>query len=208
LKKKNIPLAIALIIFFSLLYLPLNAEALENKSIAILPFEINAPNDLPHIRTGIESMLYSRLYWKDKVNVIDSKTVSHQIKKQKTKIKNPLAEQLAEYLNSDYVMTGYITCFSDAFSIDIRVYDRQQQQWTTFSEQSTSMDMLIHKINIISAKINKTLFDRESVIYDKLIKKEKKKAEQWKLQNPMEMMPIVPEEDKEKKKSSFWRFWE
>ena len=70
------------------------------------------------------------------------------------------------------------------------------------------MDMLIHKINVISAKINKTLFDRESVIYDKLIKKEKKKAEQWKLQNPMEMMPIVPEEDKEKKKSSFWRFWE
>jgi hypothetical protein len=206
LKKKAI--LIGSIIFFSFLYLPLNAEALENKSIAILPFEINAPNDLPHIRTGIESMLYSRLYWKDKVSVIDSKAVSHQIKKQKPKSKNPLVEQLAEYLNSDYIITGYITYFSDAFSIDIRVYDRQKQQWTTFSGQSASMDMLIHKINVISAKINKTLFNRESVVYDKLIKKEKEKAEQWKLQNPRKMMPIVPEEDKQKKESSFWRFWE
>jgi TolB-like protein len=217
LKKENILLPINSLsfslIFFVLLYLPLNAAAIEHKTIAILPFEINAPDDLPHIRQGIESMLYSRLYWKNKIAVIDTKTVSHkiknrQIKKQKAKGKNPLAEQVAEYLNCDYIMTGYITHFSNAFSIDIRVYDRQNKQWTTFFEQAISTDLLINKINIISAKINKSLFNREGIVYGKLIKKEKQRAEQWKLQNPMEMMPVVPDKDKEKKKSSFWKFWE
>ena len=70
------------------------------------------------------------------------------------------------------------------------------------------MNMIIRKINIISAKINKTLFKREGKVYGKLVKKEKEKAEQWKLQDPMKMMPVVPEEEKNKKKSPFWKFWD
>ena len=207
-KKGTILLLISLFIFFSFLYFPLNAFAKDYKSLAILPFELNAPDDISHIRSGIESMLYSRLYWKDKVKVIDSGSITHQIKIQNSKFTNPSPEQLAELLNLDYILTGYITHFSNAFSIDIRVYDRQKRQWKVFSEQSNSINMLIRKINVISAKINKKLFNREGKVYGKLVKKEKERAEQWKLQNPMERIPSSTEEDKTKKKSPFWKFWD
>ena len=186
---------------------PLTAQAKEIKSIAVLPFEMIAPEDLSYIRDGIVQMLHTRLVWKDKVTVADQKTVETLLTGIKDKDTTRRAEALAKSTGSDYVLTGSITRFADAFSIDARIYDIQKKQWMAFSEQSTAINDLIPKMSAVSAKINKKIFNRETVIYTDLVRDEQEKFEQLKRQNPERMMPKIPEGEREKK-SSFWRFWE
>lgn len=186
---------------------PLPAQAKEIKSIAVLPFEMIAPEDLSYIRDGIVQMLHTRLVWKDKVTVTDQKTVETLLQGIKDKDSTRRIEALAKSTGSDYVLTGSITRFADAFSIDARVYDIQKKQWMAFSEQSTEINDLIPKMSAVSAKINKKIFDRETIIYTDLVRDEQEKFEQLKRQNPERMMPKIPEGEREKK-SSLWRFWE
>lgn len=208
-KKKlspNLP-GLPIILILLCLCFPLTAHAKEIKTIAVLPFEIIAPDDLSYIRDGIVRMLHSRLVWKDNVAVIEQKEIDTRLNTIKDKNPQRMIEALAKSLGSDYVLTGSITHYANAFSIDTRVYDIQKKQWMAFSEQSAAINDLIPKMSVISAKINKKIFDRETVIYSDLIKKEQEKAEQWQRQNPERMMPEVPAGEREKK-SSFWRFWE
>ena len=208
-KKKlfpNLPGLPIILILFCLCF-SLTAHAKEIKTIAVLPFEIIAPDDLSYVRDGIVQMLHTRLAWKDNVAVVDQKTIDTQLNKTKDKDSTRGIEALAKSLGSDYVLTGSITHFANAFSIDTRVYDVQKKQWLAFSEQSTAINDLIPKMSAVSAKINKKIFDRETVIYNDLVRDEQEKIEQLKRQNPEKMMPQIPEGEREKK-SSFWRFWE
>ena len=152
-------------------------------------------------------MLHSRLVWKDKVSVIEQKETETRFNQIKDPNTTRRIEALAKSLDSDYVVTGSITHYADAFSIDTRIYDIHNKQWMDFSEQSTAINDLIPKMSAVSAKINKKVFDRETVIYTDLVRQEQEKAEQWKRQNPERLMPDIPAGEREKK-SSFWRFWE
>jgi TolB-like protein len=182
-------------------------QAKEIKTVAVLPFEIIAPEDLSYVQDGIVQMLHSRLVWKDKVSVIEQKKTETRFNQIKDQNSARRIETLAKYLESDYIVTGSITHYADAFSIDTRIYDIQNKQWMDFSEQSTAINDLIPKMSAISAKINKKVFDRETVIYTDLVRQEQEKAEQWTRQNPERLMPDIPAGEREKK-SSFWRFWE
>lgn len=208
-KKKSFLNSAALYILLILSFScsPLTAQAKEIKSIAVLPFEMIAPEDLSYIRDGIVQMLHTRLVWKDKVTVADQKTVETLLQGIKDKDSTRRIEALAKSTGSDYVLTGSITRFADAFSIDARVYDIQKKQWMAFSEQSTEINDLIPKMSAVSAKINKKIFDRETIIYTDLVRDEQEKFEQLKRQNPERMMPKIPEGERGKK-SSLWRFWE
>jgi TolB-like protein len=183
------------------------AQAKEIKTVAVLPFEIIAPEDLSYVQDGIVQMLHSRLVWKDKVSVIEQKKTETQFNQIQNQNSDRRIESLAKSLGSDYIITGSITHFANAFSIDTRIYDIQNKQWMAFSEQSTAINDLIPKMSAISAKINKKVFDRETVIYTDLVRQEQEKAEQWKRQNPERLMPEMPAGEREKK-SSLWRFWE
>jgi len=210
LKKNSSPKSTCLFyIFLGLLCLSFSvvAQAKEIKTVAVLPFEIIAPEDLSYVQDGIVQMLHSRLVWKDKVSVIEQKKTETQFNQIKDQNSDRRIETLAKSLGSDYIITGSITHFADAFSIDTRIYDIRNKQWMAFSEQSTAINDLIPKMSAISAKINKKVFDRETVIYNDLVRQEQEKAEQWKRQNPERLMPEMPAGEREKK-SSLWRFWE
>lgn len=209
-KKKSYPTSTRLFyILLGLLCLSFSTitQAKEIKTVAVLPFEIISPEDLSYIRDGIVQMLHSRLVWKDKVSVIEQKRTETQFNQIKDQNSDRRIKILAKSLSSDYIITGSITHFADAFSIDTRIYDIQNKQWMAFSEQSKAINDLIPKMSAISAKINKKVFDRETLIYTDLVRQEQEKAEQWKRQNPERMMPDIPVGEREKK-SSFWRFWE
>ncbi len=209
-KKKSSPKSTRLFyIFLGLLCLSFSTVSLakEIKTVAVLPFEIIAPEDLSYVQDGIVQMLHSRLVWKDKVSVIEQKKTDTQFNQIKDQNSDRKIEALAKSLGSDYIVTGSITHFANAFSIDTRIYDIRNKQWMAFSEQSTAINDLIPKMSAISAKINKKVFDRETVIYNDLVRQEQEKAEQWKRQNPERLMPEMPAGEREKK-SSLWRFWE
>ena len=49
---------------------PLSAFA-KPLQVAIVPFKVNAEKDLSFLKDGIVDMLSSRLFWEDKVNIIN-----------------------------------------------------------------------------------------------------------------------------------------
>ncbi len=207
-KKKFIPYTLSsmALVFVLILLTPVNSFPNEIKTIAVMPFETIASNDIAYIQSGVLRMLQSRMAWKDHVNVIPQKTVVNLLKAVQSESKNQQIHQISKLTGSDYVLTGSITRFSDAFSIDTHIYDIKNKRFMTFFEQSKLLSDLIPKVNFIAARINKKVFDRKTVVYDQLVNKEKEKYEQLKRQNPEKMMPKLKTDPGEK--SSPWKFWE
>jgi len=195
------------IVFILILCSSFNAFAKTSQKIAILPFEMISPEKITYIQSGILKMLHSRLVWKNHVAVVEKKLVKAGLNAIKSKDHNLLIKKIAKLTNSDYILTGSITQFSNAFSIDAKVYDIKNKKYLTFFEQSKKIDDVIPKLNVIAAKINKKIFGRKTVVYEQLAKEQKEKAEQWKRQNPEKMMPMIPKGEQEEK-SSPWKFWE
>ncbi len=210
------PLFYKFIIFIELLFIsclsfPINGFADNStnheQSIAIIPFEIISQEDITYIQSGILQMLYSRLAWKDHVNLIKNDIILKHLGAVQSKNSNILIKEIAYLTNSDYVLTGSITNFSNAFSVDTKIYDIKNQQYLTFFEQSEVIDDVIPKLKIISARINQKVFKRNTVELEELAKKEREKTIQWKRQNPEKLMPSIPK-DMQEEKPPLWKFWQ
>ncbi len=177
----------------------------DKKTIAILPFEMISNDDISYLQEGILQMLHSRLHWADKVIVIKKRNMEELLKTIDKKTTNPVQDILAR-THTDYVLTGNITQFANAFSIDAKILDVKNSQSLSFFDQSNTIDQVIPKLNTIAAKINYKIFNRETTDYLKLTNEAKDKAKNWERQNPEELMPSIPHEKKEK--SSWWKVWE
>ena len=175
--KKNNPIykTIAILIFLFVLmggFQTLTAKE-DIKTITILPFKIHAQEKLSHIQDGIVQMLYSRLSWKDNVLVVPQKQLaSHLSAIDKTKTDKGINE-IARLTHSDFVLEGAITQLGGSFSIDVQVYDIENKRYMAFFEQSQQKDDLISKTNRIAARINKKIFDRSTMAWEKMDQEKK-----------------------------------
>lgn len=175
------------------------------KTVTILPFETIAADDISYIQSGILQMFYSRMSWKNKVHVVPKQQTETFLKSIKAENQNEKIQILAELSKADYVIVGTITQFSEAFSIDTKIFDIKNKRYLTFSEQSKILSELIPKVDFIAAKMNKKVFDRNTTSYEQLVQTEKERFEQLKRQNPEKLMPKIP---KGEGRSSGWKFWE
>lgn len=189
-----------------LFFFPFNLLAQTPKTIAIVPFEIIASKDLSYIQAGTLQMLHSRLLWKDRITIIDKNQIQSHLDAASSKNLDQIIKKIADATGSDFVLTGSITSFADAFSIDSKIYDMKNKQYLSFSEQSKTLDDVIPKINLIAAKINKKVFQRQTVVYENLVKKESEKIEQIRRQNPENLMPVFPQGEQEEK-TPIWKIW-
>lgn len=127
--------------------------------VGILPFQVNAPQDLSYLKNGIVDMLTSRLTWEGNVTVSPAPA------------KDPVNEQTVKDIGSqsglDYLVFGSLTVLGNSISIDAKVIDiTGKKPIRTFFIQSSSMDEVIPKIDLLATDINQTIFGR-SVIADK-----------------------------------------
>ena len=180
------------------------AETKQIKTMAIIPFETNSQNDLSYITSGILNMLHSRLSWKDNVQLVKKNNVTKTLSGIKQPFQSRAIIKLGEKTNADYVITGIITEFSGAYSIDTKVYDLNKKLFLTFYGQSKTIDKIISRVDIVAAKINKKIFNRTTVSYEKFKKEKIITEEELKRMNPERMMPIHQTGDKAK---PWWKIW-
>ena len=67
----------------------------EIRTLSILPFKINASEKLPHIQDGIIQMLYSRLSWRNHVEVVPPATVKTYLSEMKKTSKSRGIDDIA-----------------------------------------------------------------------------------------------------------------
>ncbi len=129
--------------------------------VAIVPFKVNAEKDLSYLKNGIVDMLSSRLYWENKVEVINRQAVETATATVSGTMDVSKARMLGKKLGADYVLFGSLTVFGNSVSIDAKMVDVfGKKQPLTFFNQSQGMDQVIPSINLFATDINEKEFGR------------------------------------------------
>lgn len=174
-------------------------------TIAVLPFTIHAAEDFSHIRKGVVYMLHSRLAWPDKVRVVPK----HQIRKVLADLngadKHQILGRVADQTGTDLILDGSITKLAGSFSIDAMVYDMINKRYMAFFEQSKDSDELIGKVARIAARINKQVFGRSTIAWEKMEQERQARINELKRRNPEYLMqnPRWQQQDD----SPGWKIW-
>ena len=176
------------------------------KTITIVPFESNTDKDITYITDGVVNMLNSRLFWRGQTQITgNEKTLKALAETSEETSRDQAILNFGRLTAADYVVTGIITEFSGAVSIDVKVFNLAEQSFLTFYGQSEKIDQLISQTDIIAAKINKKIFERTTVSYEKFEKEKIITEEELRRMNPEKMIPMPG--TFEQKSKPWWKIW-
>ena len=150
-----------LVLIIPLLFTAAGSAAETAKKVAILPFEINAPEDLSYLREGIMDMLASRISWEGKVEVIEEQLVKEALSGREGALNEAAAREVGTTLGADYVLFGSLTVFGESVSIDAKMVAlREDRPPVSVYAQTKGMGEVIPRINDFAQDINNKIFGR------------------------------------------------
>jgi TolB-like protein len=156
-----IPKIFFLIIMAAAMVLPPAPAAAAAKTVAILPFKINADRDMNYLRDGVADMLSSRLHKAGEVEVLNRQVVEKALPPGSAVLTDDSARDLARRLGADFVLFGSLTALGNSISMDAKMVDASGGRPTlSFFEQSEDAGGIITKINAMAADINREMFGR------------------------------------------------
>ena len=137
---------------------------IQPKRVVVVPFKINAPENMEYLKNGITDMLTSRISWENKVSVVGKEETLQALADIKAPLNETTAREIGRKLKANYVLFGSLTVFGNSLSIDAKVVDvTGRRSPLTFFNQSKGMDEVVPKINLFAEDINSQLFQRVSV---------------------------------------------
>lgn len=153
-RKEVFKISLTILLSTLIVFIP-TAYAEKIKTIAIFPFKINAAQDLTFLKEGIMDMLSSRLYWKDKVIVVENELIKKKVAEFKGSLNKETALKIGKALKVDYVILGSLTVFGNSVSMDAKILDvAQERELITAFTQSKTMDEVIPTVNTFAQDIN------------------------------------------------------
>ncbi|MBF0203991.1 MAG: hypothetical protein HQK67_06665, partial [Desulfamplus sp.] len=158
-----VPILVAACLILISCFLPAAYAYAEPLKIAILPFEINAEQNLDFLKNGIQDMLTSRLSYKNEVKVIDKEIVQRTAGSIKGFTGESFALLVGGQLKADFVINGSVTVIGNSTSIDSKLIDVSgKNPPISFFRQSADPGGVIPAINQFATTINETIFNRTS----------------------------------------------
>ena len=151
--------SIFLLAIISVLFAGAASAAEPVKKVAILPFQMNAPEDLNYLREGIMDMLASRLAWEGKLEVIEKQAVKDALTGHQGPINEATAREVGSKLGVDYVLFGSLTVFGDSMSIDAKMVGlKEDNPPVTVYAQPKGLSEVIPRINEFAQDIDNKIF--------------------------------------------------
>ena len=152
---------LVLVLIIPLLFTAAGSAAEPPKKVAILPFEINAPEDLSYLREGIMDMLASRISWEGKVEAIEEQQVKSALAGREGAMNEAAAREVGTTLGADYVLFGSLTVFGESVSIDAKMIAlKEERPPVSVYAQTKGMGEVIPRINDFAQDINNKIFGR------------------------------------------------
>ena len=152
---------VVLVVIIPLLFATAGSAENGPKKVAILPFEMNAPEDLGYLREGILDMLSSRISWQGKVEVIEKQLVKNALAERQGPVNESGARQVGETLGADYVLFGSLTVFGESVSIDAKMIAlKEERPPVAIYAQTKGMGEVVPRINDFAQDINNQIFGR------------------------------------------------
>jgi len=158
-------LAVAIMVALLAVRSSFAADPATPTKVAVLPFQINAAQDLSYLREGILDMLASRLAWEGKVQVIEKQLVKEASAGRPGPLTEAAARQIGKALGADYVLFGSLTVFGDSVSMDAQMVDLTGDKApVTVFAQTKGMNEVIPRINDFAQDINTKIFGRAPTV--------------------------------------------
>jgi TolB-like protein len=139
------------------------AAGQSQKSVAILPFTLNAPPDLQYLQEGLRDMVGSRMRAEAGVRIIAKTEADGALKVAGGKPAPENLPALAKQLGADYLVYGSITALGGGISIDTQVFTAAApagQSLQTFYGAATANDQIMQSIDSLSWDIIEKLFGK------------------------------------------------
>ena len=140
------------------------AAGQSQKSVAILPFALNAPPDLQYVQEGLRDMLGSRIRAEVGARIITKAEADGALKAAGGKPTVENLPALAKQLGADYLMYGSITALGGGISIDTQVFTAAapaDKALQPFYGSATSNDQIMQSIDALSWDIIEKLFNKQ-----------------------------------------------
>jgi TolB-like protein len=131
------------------------------KTVAIVPFKVNAEKDMSFLRDGVYDMLSTRLAKEGEVEVLNRQTVEKALPSTVGPLTEAAGREIGRKLPADYVLFGSLTVLGNSISLDAKVVDvAGAKPSMSFFEQSEDAGGIISRINAMAAAVNEKMFGR------------------------------------------------
>ena len=131
------------------------------KTVAIVPFKVNAEKDMSFLRDGVYDMLSTRLSREGEVEVLNRQTVEKALPAPAGPLTEAAGRELGRKLAADFVLFGSITVLGNSISMDSKMVDvAGAKPAMSFFEQSDDAGGIISKVNAMAVDINQQMFGR------------------------------------------------
>ncbi len=156
-----------LVLLATFLCLPgpgMSRAAAARKSVAILPFTLNAPPGRQYLRAGIRDMLGSRIAVETGSVIIDKKDVDTALQHVGGRLTAKNMGTFARKVGADYLVFGSINVLGAGMSINARVFSAAApaaKAVQTFYDTATSNDQIMGTIDSLSWDIIEKVFHKK-----------------------------------------------
>jgi TolB-like protein len=134
------------------------------KTVAILPFSLNAPPEMQYLREGLRDILASRLRVEAGAAMIANSKADEALRAAGGRMDAATVREVARRLAADYLIHGSITALGGGISIDARVFsaaappEGAEQQ---FYGSALTNDQIMQSVDTLAWDIIERLFDRK-----------------------------------------------
>ena len=125
-------------------------EEKEAQTVAVLPFEMHAPDSLAYLQDGLRDMLASRLAANGGAQIMEHGKVDALLKEPGKILQQKEAVELARQLAVDYVVTGSLTSLGGSMSLDAKVFTQEDAAPSSFYASAAQENEVIAAVNSLS----------------------------------------------------------
>jgi TolB-like protein len=139
-----------------------------SKTIAVLPFTVNAAKDYSFLQQGLMDMLSSRLSAESEFQPIEKNKTLEVAKSYPNVSDEKSAQSVGKALQADYVIFGSITVLGESVSIDGRILDISQNRvLDSVFTQAKTMDEVVPQINEFAQSIGGRILGKTVAVAEK-----------------------------------------
>lgn len=140
------------------------AQPQQEKSVAILPFKVNAARDLSYLTDGIRDMLASRLAAGGGAVIIEKKAVDAGRRGSSASDAPDSIRTLGTALHADYLISGSVTAIGNSLSIDAKVFAVSGDATgpRSFYANAANEDDIIQAIDQLAKNIGAEVFGQKA----------------------------------------------
>jgi TolB-like protein len=158
------------------------------KTVAVLPFTINAAKDYSFLQNGIMDMLSSRLASDSELQPIEKSRTLEAVKSYKSALEQQAAQSVGKALQADYVVFGSLTVLGESVSIDARILDvNQQRVLDSVFAQAKTMDEVVPQVNGFAQSISGRILGKKITALQEV-----REEKQLSMQKTAETAPRLP----------------